>query len=124
MSLLISLRRKIEEFQLGAYPSVVLKYDRLCRADEDHVIVKHLNNRWYTEEGDEYATLDIIGPFTVKGPTGKVLGPYANLSMFDGVAHVDNRVFAFTDVQREDWYMHDVGEHWDEIRIAFRPTGP
>lgn len=88
-------------------------------------MVRHLNNRWFTEDGDEYATLDIIGPLVVRGPDGKTtLGPYATLSMFDGVAHVDNRVFAFTDVQAGDWYMHDIGVHWPEMRILFNPTGP
>jgi hypothetical protein len=44
--------------------------------------------------------------------------------MFDGVAYVDRRVFAFTDIQQRDWYVHDAGEHWPAMRIAFHPTGP
>lgn len=102
MALLVSVRRHVEdELPLGKYPGLVLRYDELCRADDQSLIVKHRNNRWYTEEGEEYATLDV-----------------------DGVAYVDKRVFAFTDVQKQDWYMHDVGVHWREMSILFRPTGP
>lgn len=125
MALLVSVRRHVEdELPLGKYPGLVLRYDELCRADDQSLIVKHRNNRWYTEEGEEYATLDVVGPFTIKGPGGETLGPYTTLSMFDGVAYVDKRVFAFTDVQKQDWYMHDVGVHWREMSILFRPTGP
>src|SRR3954463_5573968 len=123
MALLVSLRRRIEEHELGAYSELILTIDELRRAEDDSRIVRHRNNRWYPESGEEWSTLDIIGPLVIKDST-KTMGPYATLSMFDGVAHVDNRVFAFTDVQRRDWYMHDVGEHWNEMRILFQKTGP
>lgn len=125
MALLVSLHRYVEdEFPLGSYPQLTLKYDELSRTEDRALVVKHRNNRWYTEEGEEYATLDVVGPFIIKGPAGEKLGPYTTLSMFDGVAYVDKRVFAFTDVQKRDWYMHDVGAHWREMVIVFYPTGP
>jgi hypothetical protein len=122
MSLLISLKRGNEELQLGAFAEVVLMFDEL-RAEDNSFLARHRNNRWYAE-GEEYSSLEITGPLVVKGPSNKVLGPYMNSSMFDGVSYVDRRVFAFTDVQREDWYVHDAGAHWTEMRIAFHRTGP
>ena len=123
VSLLISLRRGNEELQLGAYPAVVLTYDELREADDDSVLVKHRNNRWYGE-GEEYSSLEIIGPLIVRGPDGETLGPYANASMFDGVSYVDRRTFAFTDVQQKNWYVHDAGKHWKQLKISFHRTGP
>jgi len=123
MALLVSLRRQSQEHELGSYPALVLRYAEL-RSENDEAIIKHLNNRWYAESGEEFSTLDVIGPLVIKGSDGRTLGPYTKLSMFDGVAYVDGRVFAFTDVQREDWYMHDAGAHWAEMRIVFSPTGP
>lgn len=124
MSLLVSLRRQSQEHELGAFSELVLAYDELRQAEDNSSIIRHRNNRWYAEDGQEFATLDIIGPLVVKSSSGETMGPYLKLSMFDGVAYVDGRVFAFTDVQREDWYMHDVGAHWNAMRLAFQPTGP
>ena len=123
MSLLISLRRGNEELQLGAYPAVLLTYDQLLQVDDGSLLATHRNNRWYAE-GEEYSSLEIIGPLIVRQPSGENLGPYTNASMFDGVAYVDGRVFAFTDIQQHDWYMHDVGAHWPAMRISFHRTGP
>ena len=122
MSLLISLRRTNEELELGAFASIQLTYDEL-RNEDGSLLARHRNNRWYGE-GEEYSSLEIIGPLIVKGPSGETLGPYMNSSMFDGVSYVDRRVFAFTDVQREDWYVHDAGAHWPELKISFQRTGP
>jgi hypothetical protein len=61
---------------------------------------------------------------TNPGEKAQTLGPYQRLSMFDGVAYVDGRVFAFTDVQQQDWYVHDAGAHWPAMRVSFHATGP
>ena len=60
---------------------------------------------------------------TASGKT-LTLGPYQRFSMFDGVGYVDRRVFAFTDVQQQDWYVHDAGVHCPAITISFHRTGP
>jgi hypothetical protein len=122
MSLLVNLKRGNEELQLGAFAEVILAFDEL-RAGDNSFLARHRNNRWYAG-GEEYSSLEITGPLVVKGPSNEVLGPYMNSSMFDGVSYVDRRVFAFTDVQREDWYVHDAGVHWTEMRISFHRTGP
>lgn len=123
MSLLVSVKRGSQELHLGAYAAVLLTYDQLLHAADNSVLATHRNNRWYAG-GEEYHTLEVVGPLVVSQPDGKSLGPYMNASMFDGVAYVDRRVFAFTDVQREDWYVHDAGAHWRELKIAFQRTGP
>ncbi|HET7366122.1 MAG TPA: hypothetical protein VFJ70_21310, partial [Burkholderiales bacterium] len=63
--------------------------------------------------GEEFATLEILGPLIVTPAAARTppLGPYQRLSVFDGVAYVDGRVFAFMDVQQQDWYVHDAGAH-------------
>ena len=126
MSLLISLRRDLHELELGVHGAVVLKYDELCRADGETPLARHRHNRWIGRPAEEYATLQVLGPLVVSTTVGnpQALGPYLQLSMFDGVAYVDGRVFAFTDVQQRDWYMHDAGAHWPAMRVSFHRTGP
>ena len=126
MALLVSLRREIHELELGAHAAVVLRYDELRHADGETLLARHRHNRWIADAGDEYARLQILGPLVVTTAGGKTvsLGPYQRLSMFDGVAYVDDRVFAFTDIQQEDWYVHDADEHWPAMRISFHRTGP
>ena len=116
----------MHELELGAHAAVVLRYDELRHSDGERLFARHRHNRWIADTGDEYATLQVVGPLIVTSTGGKqvTLGPYLRLSMFDGVAYVDGRVFAFTDIQQQDWYMHDVGEHWRAMRIAFQRTGP
>jgi hypothetical protein len=108
MPLLVSIGRETLKLELGAHAAVVLKYDELCHAD------------------GEFATLEILGPLVVTPAAGKTpsLGPYQRLSMFDGVAYVDRRVFAFTDLQQQDWYVHDIDMHWPAMRVSFHRTGP
>jgi hypothetical protein len=104
----------------------VLKYDELCSSEAERSLARHRNNRWIAGTGEEFATLHILGPLVVTTAGGKplTLGPYERLSMFDGVAYVDGRAFAFTDIQQGDWYMHDVGAHWPAMRLVFHRTGP
>lgn len=126
MPLLVSIRRELHELELGAHAAVVLKYDELLYSDGERRLARHRNNRWIADTGDEYARLEILGPLIVTPTVGKpeTLGPYQRLSMFDGVGYVDGRVFAFTDVQQRDWYVHDAGAHWPALRISFHRTGP
>ena len=126
MPLLVSLRRETQERELGAHAAVVLKYDELRYADGERLLARHRNNRWIAQVGEEFARLVIVGPLVVTPAVGETptLGPYQQLSMFDGVAYVDGRVFAFTDIQQQDWYVHDVGAHWPAMRVSFHGTGP
>jgi hypothetical protein len=126
MSLLVSLRRETHARELGAHEEVVLAYDELRSSDGRTLLARHLHNRWFVEGGDQYPMLEIVGPLTVTTVSGqsRTMGPYENLTMFDGVAYVEKRVFAFTDVQQGDWYMHDVGAHWPAMKITFHRTGP
>jgi hypothetical protein len=125
MPLLVSLRRETHELELGAHAALVLRYDELCGEDGETPLARHRYNRWIAGTGEEFATLQIVGPLlvTTEGKA-QTLGPYLRLSMFDGVAYVDERVFAFTDIQQHDWYMHDIGAHWPAMRISFHGTGP
>ncbi len=127
MALLVSLRRELHQLELGAHDAVLLEYDQLCPAGGEAPLARHRHNRWIAERDEEFATLEVLGPLVVTTRDGKTLslGPYERLSMFDGVAYVDGRAFAFTDVQQRDWYMHDAGAHWPAMRLSFhRRTGP
>ena len=127
MPLLINLARETLKLELGAHASVDLRYDELRTGDGESALARHRNNRWIGDNRQEFATLEILGPLVVTTTaSGKTvtLGPYQRLSMFDGVAYVDRRVFAFTDVQQRDWYVHDAGAHWPAMKVSFHRTGP
>src|SRR5262245_20246536 len=116
MPLLVSIRRELHELELGAHAAVVLKHDELLYSDGERLLARHRNNRWIAGSGEEFARLEILGPLVVAPAAGKTpLGPYMRLSMYDGVGYVDGRVFAFTDIQQQDWYVHDAGAHWPAI---------
>jgi len=126
MPLLINLARETLKLELGTHASVVLRYDELRTGDGESVLARHRNNRWIGDNRQEFATLEILGPLIVSAVTGRAqtLGPYERFSMFDGVGYVEKRVFAFTDIQQHDWYVHDAGAHWPAIKISFHRTGP
>jgi hypothetical protein len=128
MPLLISLSRETQqEHDLGSHEAVELTIDEMRVASGGALLAKHRHNRWMPAENPEpYARLHIDGPLSITGlkPDDRVLGPYQDFAMFDGVGYVENRVFAFTDLQQQDWYVHDVGRHWPCIRINFHRTGP
>src|SRR4051812_37705521 len=124
--LLVSLARDTFHLEIGAHSAVVLRVDEMLDA-EGTQLAKHLHNRWLAPKSEEqFARLQIAGPLVVSAdvPGAKELGPYDDCSMFDGVAYVDGRAFAFADVERHDWYVKDAGGHWKVLRVRFHRTGP
>jgi hypothetical protein len=89
-------------------------------------VAVHENHLWATEAA-RFSRFDIEQAVaaTFGGDDGGAhrCGPYAHFSCVDGVAYAEQRVFAFYDEQRKDWYSHDNGRHWRRIVItpASRP---
>ena len=125
MPLLISLGRDLPELNLGEHEFVEVRYDSLVDP-EGKMLARHRDNRWIAETGKHYVRLSILGPLTAHSPREQTtrLGPYEKLSMFNGCCYVEDRVFAFTDLQQRDWYVMNAGQHWPGIRVAFHRTGP
>jgi hypothetical protein len=128
MALLISVARETQrELDLGAHEAVELTFDLLRVAGGGPTLATHRHNRWMPADSPEpYARLHIDGPLIITGlhADDSVLGPYQIFSSFDGVAYVESRVCAFTDLQAQDWYVHDLGRHWPSLKIVFHRTGP
>ena len=125
MVLLVTLGRGTYELPLGKFAAVELAHDEL-RTRDGRSLARHRHNRWIDANGGEaYHRVDIIGPLILSGPAGKAradLGPYLNFSTFDGVGYVDRRVICFSDVEQRDWYVMDVGAHWQSITISFHSS--
>jgi hypothetical protein len=127
MALLVDLKWGEKQLSLGAHEEIILGFDEIRAAGGDGLLARHRHNRWIAEQnGEQYPTLEVVGPLIIVSHTGAQapLGPYQNLSTFDGVAYVEGRVFAFTDLQTRDWYVHDRGVHWPSMKVVFHRTGP
>jgi len=124
MPLLVSLGRELPEFDLGEHGAVDLRYDGLYTKD-GRMLARHRHNRWIPADSTaHYVRVMILGPLVALSPDEKTrLGPYEKLAMYNGVAYVEDRVFAFTDLQQNDWYAMSAGQHWPAIRVAFQ-QGP
>ena len=118
--MIISLARDAHKKELGTYHELVFQQDELQTA-EGTVLATHMHNRWREQgEGETFLRLDIIGPLTVRGgdAQARTLGPYLHFSTVDGVAYVEQRVFAFWDLQHRDWYLVDLGRHCKSLRLC------
>ena len=88
------------------------------RAAEIAVYENHL---WVTEPG-RFSRFDIEQSVEVSfgsdAATSRTFGPYRQLSGVDGILYAEQRVFAFYDEQRKDWYAFEDGRHWRRVIIT------
>ncbi|HYG55308.1 MAG TPA: hypothetical protein VD965_08415 [Burkholderiales bacterium] len=105
--------------EAGPYEAVEFSYDRMF-ANGDF-LAKESDNRW-EYQGERYASVQFTVPvdicFMTKGGRSRVLGPYGDFKVVDGVAYASGHVFAFVDQERKDWYSYDLGRHFERMLIA------
>lgn len=86
-------------------------------------IARYENHLWATEQG-RFSRFDIEQSvevsFASDAAQSRTFGPYRHLSGVDGILYAEQRVFAFYDEQRKDWYAFEDGRHWP--RIIVTPT--
>jgi len=118
--MIVSLARDAHRKDLGTFHELLFDQDEV-RTTDGTVLATHTHNRWREKgEGEPFLRLDIIGPLIVRAGDGEAsaLGPYLHFSTIDGVAYVEQRVFAFWDLQHRDWYLVDVGRHWKSLTLS------
>jgi hypothetical protein len=86
-------------------------------------IAVYENHLWATERG-RFSRFDIEQSvevsFASDAAESRTFGPYRHVSGVDGIFYAEQRVFAFYDEQRKDWYAFEDGRHWP--RIIITPT--
>lgn len=119
-SMMVSLARDAHKKDLGSFQELLFEQDEV-RTPDRTVLATHSHNRWREKgEGETFLRLDIVGPLVVRGGEAEAstLGPYMQFATVDGVAYVEQRVFAFWDLEHRDWYLVDLGRHWKSLRLC------
>jgi|tagenome__1003787_1003787.scaffolds.fasta_scaffold20179924_2 hypothetical protein len=124
MSLQVTLSRGADKRQLGNFDQLEIVGNELREAGSTEALARHVHHRWHIADAPHtYIRLDIVGPVTVEVLEGAhdKLGPYQEFTMENGVLHADTRVFGFVDVERNDCYVSDLGEHRKALKLMFYP---
>jgi len=124
MSLQVSVGRDAQKQELGAYEALELWGNDLRVAGDTEAIARHIHHRWHVSEAPQtFMSLQILGPLEVEilDGSGKKLGPYERFTVVNGVVNADSRVFGFVDVERNDCYLSDLGEHRKGVKLTFYP---
>jgi hypothetical protein len=118
--LLVTVHRGENKHELGSFQELEFLRNHMREPGAAEPIVSHVHHRW-TVPGAEhsYTHLEVVGPLWILGPDAQKVGPYLSFSVVNGTAYVDQRIFAFLDVQQDDWYITDLGEHWKTFRVRF-----
>ena len=114
-------RARGDALRVAAGEEVVIEDGRMrIPAREIAVYENHL---WATAQG-RFSRFDIEQSvevsFASEAAESRTFGPYRHLSGVDGILYAEQRVFAFYDEQRKDWYAFEDGRHWP--RIIITPT--
>jgi hypothetical protein len=112
-------RARGDALRVQAGDQVVIEDGRMrTPAGEIAVYENHL---WVTEP-DRFSRFDIEQSvevsFASDAARSRTFGPYRHLSGVDGILYAEQRVFAFYDEQRKDWYAFEDGRHWQRIIIT------
>ncbi len=120
MALIVTVHRGENEHELGSFDELEFTRNYMREPGAREPIVSHVHHRW-TVPGAEhsYTHLEIVGPLWVLSDAKQRLGPYLSFSVVNGTCYVDQRIFGFLDVQQDDWYITDLGEHWKTFRLQF-----
>jgi hypothetical protein len=83
----------------------------------DKLVARMTNHQWEVE-GESFFRLDASSRVRIHferdviTAKSRPFGPYGNFSTVDGIAYVENRVFAFVDGKVGDWFCYDDGRYW------------
>jgi len=107
---------------LGSYEALEIWGNELREAGATDALARHIHHRWHVAEAPHtFMRLQILGPVMVHSLEHghRKFGPYQEFMVVNGVLHADARVFGFVDVERDDCYLSDLGEHRKGIRLTF-----
>lgn len=102
-----------ERISKGPYSSIRLEGGLIREHAGGPVIASHFPEGWKVD-GKDYLRVDSDASVMVVWdgcPPGVPPGSTGHFSSVDGVAYIDRRIFAFVDLERNDWYLKREGYH-------------
>lgn len=109
---------------VGPFHAVRLDATGLRDAANDELIAVHHEHQWEVQ-GVRYYRLDSTSRVRIQFegsarglPQSRQFGPYARFSAVDGIAYVDDRVFAYVDAPSPDWFCYEDGHHWRAMVVT------
>lgn len=113
---------------VGPFHAVRLDATGLRDAANDELIAVHHEHQWEVQ-GVRYYRLDSTSRVRIRfekspqgSPQSRHFGPYARFSAVDGIAYVDDRVFAYVDAPSSDWFCYEDGHHWRAMVVTDAAT--
>jgi hypothetical protein len=106
---------------VGPLASFRLDGDALRSADGG-LVARHERNAWRIN-ADQYPRLECKGSVSIWFERGspaepsRRFGPHDDLTIYDGVAYIGQRVFASLDEAARHWYSHEIGHHWKVMLV-------
>ena len=109
---------------VGPFHAVRLDATGLRDAANNELIAVHHEHQWEVR-GVRYYRLDSTSRVRIQfeesaqGPgQSRHFGPYARFSAVDGIAYVDDRVFAYVDAPSAHWFCYEDGHHWRAMVVT------
>ena len=116
------VRPQADPLPSGPYREVTFMRDELIADGE--VPAKYIEHRWQVRGVDaRFSSVEFGGPIDVyferkDAQRSKACGPYDTFRLMDGIAYAGGHVFAFFDIERQDWYSSALGQHWLKMTIC------
>jgi hypothetical protein len=112
---------------LGPFAAICLDAETLRDAKTGALIARHTDHQWGIG-GERYFRLDCTSAVRIHFETpgqpasgnnrrSRAYGPYQRFSSVDGIAYVEDRVFAFIDAKVGSWYSYSDGRHWSVMMV-------
>lgn len=114
---------------LGPFAAIRLDAESLRETDNGTPVALHRDHQWHVG-GERYFRLDTTTRVhchferPTQNVTSRRFGPFEQFSAIDGIAYVDDRVFAFVDTKIGDWFCYDDGHHWAVLVVSDASSTP
>lgn len=112
---------------VGPFASIRLDAETIRETAVGAPVAMHRTHQWEVQ-GEKYFRLDATTRVhchferPAQNVESKRFGPYEQFSAIDGIAYVDDRVFAFVDTKVGDWFCYEDGQHWAVMVVTDAST--
>lgn len=106
---------------IGPFKQIFMTGAELRETHDSAVLATTRNSRWEPEAGGRFSRFDcdVRCRVMLQDATGKSerYGPYRGFSSMNGLKFTDHQIFALLDLETEDFYGYESGQHWDTITV-------
>jgi hypothetical protein len=108
---------------LGPFAAIRFDAESLRETVNGAPVAIHRDHQWHVGT-EKYFRLDTTTRVhchferLTQNEGSKRFGPFEQFSAIDGIAYVDDRVFAFVDTKIGDWFCYEDGHHWEVMVVS------